>query len=832
MRPIRDMSEVRPNTVLYHSAFGFARVRSVANGRVSLDWERLGENLPEQVTAANLRKVYAMCSGDGFFDQAFNRPGELQELLQVDPPTALARLLDDLSGPQRLSDLRDWIVERNLMSSESFDRWWETLQPMLAEDTRFLFDAETMALQRRSESSSPADRLANPLLTPARRLDIALAHREQLGEEGFRAQALDAWRYGGTQVRELALAALRDAPPDRVLQGLTGSGPESVEALIHAIRRGRWLASEVSTATHAALLDRILSACEEGGPLDSEGRLAATLARWGAPNVLPALAGRADSPAGQRLLRSTLDALPPSRAHDLALALHREALAADPFSEGAQWLADEILARAGLAAEALATALDASEPRQAEWFRVDYSPPTLSHDLDTAEELTEEEGFTTVEIEMDFTEPMPVSAVPARTGASILSLGLSLARSLAQHHNADRVVNPSRDSVRLRADGLLEVLPNGEAATSPRPLTEVPTRAGDVYAAAVLLLELLLGRTWPRNVPAHRVIPYLRHVVPSLPPSAVAPLDAALHPVPSARPSSGGAWLVQWQASAKAEESRALAHPQPDSRIRVGYDTHVGRVKVLLTQTNQDSLFIASRGGQSLVIVCDGISTANAGSGDIAASITTQVVGSLWEQARPRLHKANAEERREFLERALRMANQAVCEAALRFAGGSLEGRVPMGTTINAALIHGTEVQLATLGDSRVYLLGAYGASLVSADQNQASERLRSWARGASPFWDPNAFALIGYIGHFNEWTRPEALPPAFSHLMLLPGERLVMCSDGVTDYLGHTHPEVSASVFDAVMSRDVDEAARELINRGNRGGGGDNLTATVTTLA
>ena len=47
MRPIRDISEVHPDGVLYHSAFGFARVAAVGEAGVHLAWERPGENLPE-----------------------------------------------------------------------------------------------------------------------------------------------------------------------------------------------------------------------------------------------------------------------------------------------------------------------------------------------------------------------------------------------------------------------------------------------------------------------------------------------------------------------------------------------------------------------------------------------------------------------------------------------------------------------------------------------------------------------------------------------------------------------------------------------------------------
>jgi serine/threonine protein phosphatase PrpC len=360
---------------------------------------------------------------------------------------------------------------------------------------------------------------------------------------------------------------------------------------------------------------------------------------------------------------------------------------------------------------------------------------------------------------------------------------------------------------------------------------EPASPASDVYAAAVLLIEAMIGRIWPRNIPASRAIPYLRTVIPLLPPSALAPLDAALHPFPDQRPEDGLAWLALWQAAAVAEENRLYAPHNAASRMHIGYDSHIGRMKILITQTNQDSIFVSSKGPLSLLVVCDGISTANAGSGDVASSIASHVIANLWEQALPRLAQAGAGEIREFLDRALRMANAAVCEAALRFASGDLDGRIPMGTTAVVSLVHGNHVSIAWLGDSRAYLVGNYGASLLTADENQAGERLKAWHLKFLDNWDAAGFALVGYLGHFDEMSRPEALPAHHTSFTFLEGERLVLCTDGVTDYVGETHPEVSSLIAACCVSDDPDETARALVSNANRGGGGDNATSLVAYL-
>jgi len=822
MRPIRDISEVHPDGVLYHSAFGFARVAAVGEAGVHLAWERPGENLPEVVSASNLVRVYARCVEGGFFHRAMVDSEDLLETLQVDPPGALELLLQDLAGPQRRADLRDWVVGRGLMTERGFDRWWETVAPLIAEDDRFETDGETISLDQREEPSSAVDRLANPLLTPGRRLDLALIHRDELGEDSFREHALRAWVHGGKQVKDLALAALRDAPASELLQGLLDQGPDAIEALIHALRRGAWEADEVAPKVRSALIERVHQGVAHGGPLDAEGRLAATLARWGAPEAVPGLSTLAENTDGQTLLRAALASLPPKRAEALALDLLEHSLSNGQAGLGVHWLGGEMLARAGEDPTAAAMRLEESHPAVSEWLVEGYDP-RLGDELG--------EDGATAEVVEALTESIPLVRRLPRGPRDLLALGLAFSRALSALHNTGKIVNPDRDHVILHPDGRVEMTPStGEG--SPRMLGEPPSQPGDVYAAATLLLEALVGRPWPRNVPGHRGIAFVRAVAPNLLPAALAPLDAALHPDPSKRPADGLAWLVRWQAAAVAEDARLDTPASDDMRLRVGFDTHVGRMKMLHTQTNQDCVFIGTRGPLAMLVVCDGISTATAGSGDVASGIAAHVVASLWEQALSRLFEADDAELFDFIDRALRMANQAVCEAALRYANGRLEGRVPMGTTALVALARGNRVCIGSLGDSRAYLVGPYGAAILTADQNQAADRLQLWSEGYEPWWDPAGFALVGYVGHFNEANRAEALPVSHIAFTLLPGEKLVLVSDGITDYLAEEHPDVATALTRLVVGDNNDEIAMDLVREANRAGGGDNATAIVASLA
>ncbi len=820
MRPIRDIADINTDHVLYHSAFGFARVAGVGPGFVRLSWAETAENLPDRVSNANITRVYALCAPNGFFHRSVVDRDALVEMLHVSATDAVVLLLADLPGPQTKHDLREWLVRRDLMTNETFARWWDSLQSQIVEDTRFATASGDMQLVDTDTSSNPQGRLERPGLTPARRLDLALSHRDEIDQDAYLTHVLQAWTDGGPQVKDLALAASRNFSADRIVTGFLDLATENVDGLIHALRRSAWEPMDLSNEVRDRMVQRVLNGCRNGGPLDAEGRLTAVMYRWGAPEVLTALAPLVGGPDGQQLVRATLATLPQRRGEELALDLLERVGQRDATSLASQWLGHEVVRRTDEDSETIAARIQEAFPLAAQWLRVAYDPelhdvpgPGLTGEADVT---FEEASSATVWADM-----------PPRPATSILTTAIGLARALAELHAEGIVANPSRDTVYIQPDGSVRI----DVQTDPLPsaFSEPRGPRADLHAAGVMVVESLLGREWPRGIPVARVLPYLRLVAPDLPTTAIHILDRAVHPVMSHRPPDGAAWRSLIQTAIVTEEARC-SEPTSfgDFGLEVGYDTHVGYGKQLLTQTNQDALFVSGSGDMRILIVCDGISTATAGSGDVASGITVQVVANLWEQALPRLREAPGSEIQDFVSRALRVANQAVCEAALRFAGGRLDGQVPMGTTCVMAVTRGSDVWLSWLGDSRAYLVGQGHASLLSADQNQAGDRLRAWQAGIDPKWDPAGFALVGYIGHFNDWGRPEALPPSRFHTRMLPGERLLLCSDGVSDYVAENHPAVAEVLGRASTLGTCDEISRRLVRLANEAGGGDNCSVII----
>jgi len=825
MRPIVDIGDLEQGRVLYHSAFGFARIAELNEADAQLRWEHADANLPERVTVDALRRVYALCPADGFFHLSVVDREALQERIHFDPSGALASLLSDLPGPQTPADVRDWMVRRDLMTAAAFEHWWKALAPTLTSDPRFRADGERFTLAESADVANGEALLQDVTLTARKRLDLAIAHRDTLPVDLFHEHILLAWRSGGPSVRDLAMNALRGAPPDAILRGLLGPGPDSLESIVHAIRRGGWSCDQLTPGTINILLERLERGAMRGGPLDAEGRLAAALVRWGVEETHSVLARVSGNQDGQRLVRSTMEALPPRRGVALTMDVLRSAIQDGSPPQATHWLAGEILEQRGLGADELADELGEEDADLARWFRSQYDP-FFDDDWDNGNEVG------TTEIDADWlTQAVSTTSRPVRSGATMLSVGEHMAKALVALQRAGEPCHPSRELVAIRVDGTVEFSIPGHSDGGILPPGEQPSLAGDVYAAAILLVESLLGVRWPNHINGTYALPYLRHVAPALPPAAIAPLDAALHHDPALRPANGAAWHELWRLAAAAEEARLAPVLDEGACVGFGYDSHIGKVKLLKSQTNQDAVFVASRAEQALLVVCDGISTATAGSGDIASGIATHVIAGLWEQALPRLREDGPAQATEFLNRALRMANQAICEATLRGEGGRLEGKIPMGTTVIAAVTHGSRISLAWLGDSRAYLIGPYGASLLTADQNQAGERFTAWVHGGLSGWDPNGYALVGYLGHFDQIGRPEALPAQHASVVLLPGERVVLCSDGVTDYLAEQPDDVARRVAAAVIGQSLEHAARSLVWAANDGGGGDNISAVVAGL-
>lgn len=205
-----------------------------------------------------------------------------------------------------------------------------------------------------------------------------------------------------------------------------------------------------------------------------------------------------------------------------------------------------------------------------------------------------------------------------------------------------------------------------------------------------------------------------------------------------------------------------------------------------------------------LFVVADGLG------GHEAGEVASQLAVETLRDHAPRRPDANA------LARAVRAANKEVIRAAREGIG-----RAGMGTTITAALIEGTHIVIAQVGDSRAYLMHAGSLSRVTEDHSMVADLIRlGQITEAQSRVHPNRSVITRALG-----TDPNMYADTFQ-IDAQPGDRLLLCSDGLTSML---LDEGIAQILRA--NSDPGMAADALIASANEAGGQDNISVIVVDL-
>jgi PPM family protein phosphatase len=235
--------------------------------------------------------------------------------------------------------------------------------------------------------------------------------------------------------------------------------------------------------------------------------------------------------------------------------------------------------------------------------------------------------------------------------------------------------------------------------------------------------------------------------------------------------------------------------------LRSGSATDVGRVR----KVNQDLPLEAP----NLFAVADGMG-GHVG-GEVAAQVAVDAL----------LEVFTREPTRAGLQDAFIQANHAVWQESQDHS--ELRG---MGTTLTAAALVGGEdgrdtLALANVGDSRAYLFSDNRIVQVTADHSLAEERMRHGEMTEEEAAvHPQRHILTRALGVASE------VETDMWELRLRAGDRLVLCSDGLSNELSR---EEMAEVLSTVS--DPGEAAQQLVEIANEHGGSDNITVVVVDV-
>ena len=212
-----------------------------------------------------------------------------------------------------------------------------------------------------------------------------------------------------------------------------------------------------------------------------------------------------------------------------------------------------------------------------------------------------------------------------------------------------------------------------------------------------------------------------------------------------------------------------------------------------------------------LYVLADGMGGPKAG--EHASRLAVDTVTEILLHAQSRDSKA--------LLMAVEEANRRVLDAAAH--DPALEG---MGTTLVAALEVGDALSIASVGDSRAYLLDRSGFRAITEDQSWVNEVGRPLGLNEEALrTHPMRHVLTMAIG------AGVALEINYYHdIRLQPGDILLMCSDGLHGVV--EEQRIVSILRDGAPNQSLEEKCRELIEAARGAGGPDNITAVLLRAA
>jgi PPM family protein phosphatase len=201
-----------------------------------------------------------------------------------------------------------------------------------------------------------------------------------------------------------------------------------------------------------------------------------------------------------------------------------------------------------------------------------------------------------------------------------------------------------------------------------------------------------------------------------------------------------------------------------------------------------------------LIVVSDGMGGENAG--EVASALVVEAV-------REGLSTSTKDPAAD-LARAVLEANARVLAAA------RAPGRAGMGATLVAVLVTGTTAYTAEVGDSRAYAIRHGITTAISKDQTYIRVLLDQGLLTPETAAASQARnVVLQAIG------KSECLIVAQRRLALRHGDRLVLCSDGLTAY-------VTDSELAATMEAPLEGVCAHLVATANDRGGQDNVTVVA----
>lgn len=237
--------------------------------------------------------------------------------------------------------------------------------------------------------------------------------------------------------------------------------------------------------------------------------------------------------------------------------------------------------------------------------------------------------------------------------------------------------------------------------------------------------------------------------------------------------------------------------------VEVGSASRVGG-----RENNEDAVLVARTGDGDngwILAVADGMGGHSGG--EVASRLAVETLEQRFTSSLPSDLALD-------LKRAYREANDRI------WTEGGAEGSGHMGTTLVTAIVRGSYLTIANVGDSRAYLIRGSQVLQVTQDHSLVAEQVkRGELEAGTERQSPQRNVLTAAVGTTERLDR--RLPDIYE-LSLLPEDRLLLCSDGFHDVV--EQKEYAAHL----VGGDPSTVAMSLVSLAEQRGTTDNVSAVV----
>jgi len=250
--------------------------------------------------------------------------------------------------------------------------------------------------------------------------------------------------------------------------------------------------------------------------------------------------------------------------------------------------------------------------------------------------------------------------------------------------------------------------------------------------------------------------------------------------------------------------------------VEVAGKTDIGCVRT----NNEDNFGYDSRHG--IFVVCDGMGGQAAG--EVASKMAVDILLKYFRDAGQNGNGAHSNGRpaqapsadAKSLEGAIQLANRTIHEA-----GVGQMGRLGMGSTVVAALVHGHSLAIGHVGDSRIYLIRQGAIQQLTQDHSLVMEQVRlGYITQEQAEKSEMQNVILRALGADME------VEADVEDLVAMPGDTLLMTSDGLTR---HVRDEEILAIINRCSG--LEEACCSLIQAAKERGGDDNITCLLLRI-